>query len=73
MKKGKKKLRQKAPSFRISRFKINQVTRKTQRLTDDQTQKIVDNPQGNNDSDDEENNAIDLEPQESISQRVLLQ
>ena len=47
--------------------------RKRKELTDDQTQKTVDNPQGNNDSDDEENNAIDLEPQEGISQRVLLQ
>ena len=46
---------------------------KRKELTDDQTQKNVDNPQGNDDSDDEENNVIDLEPQEGISQRVLLQ
>ena len=46
---------------------------KRKELTDDQTQKNVDNPQGNDDSDDEENNAIDLEAQEGICQRVLLQ
>ena len=34
--------------------------------------KIVDNPQDNNDSEDEDN-AIDLEADEGISQRVLLQ
>ena len=46
---------------------------KRKELTDDQTQKNVDNPQGNDDSDDEENNATDLEAQEGICQRVLLQ
>ena len=41
--------------------------------TEDQTQKNVDNLQDGNDSDDEEDNAIDLETEEGISQSVLLQ
>ena len=40
---------------------------------DNKTQKNVDNPQDNNDSDDEGDNAIDLETEEGISQHVLLQ
>ena len=42
--------------------------------TDNQTQKNIDNHlQDGNDSDNEEDNAIDLETEEGISQSVLLQ
>ena len=41
--------------------------------TDNQIQKNVDNLQDGNDSDNEEDNAIDLETEEGISQSVLLQ
>ena len=41
--------------------------------TDDQTQKNVDNPYDNKDSDDDKDYAIDLDTKEGISQRVLLQ
>ena len=41
--------------------------------TDNKTQKNVDNPQDNNDSDDQGDNAIDLETEKGISQHVLLQ
>ena len=41
--------------------------------TDDQTQKNVDNPYDNKDSDDDKDYANDLDTKEGISQRVLLQ
>ena len=46
---------------------------KLEKPTDNQTQKNVDNPHDNNDSDSEEYNAIDLKTEKGISQHVLLQ
>ena len=74
-------LRQKLPNFRICHFKANQVTfsrwssmyrqRKLQEPTDYQAQKNGDNFHDGNDFDDEED-VIDLETEEGISQSVLL-